>query len=1063
MAHHNAQAPNQPAGAAPSAAYPIDETTRWRAAIECAGDGVWDWDIPTSQVFFSELWKAMLGYGPDDIGSSLDEWSTRVHPDDIAAAYADINRHLRGETPIYQNEHRMRCKDGSYKWILDRGKAVAWDADGTPVRMIGTHKDISGRNAERTRLRDLTNRLNAVIEGSSRVSIITTDTKGVITLFNSGAENLLGYSAAEMVGQCTPERFHVAAEIERRSAELSRELGIPISGFEAFVAAARRKGFEAREWTYVRKDGTHRIVWLTVNALTDTDGAAIGYMGVAVDLTDHKMAEARLKESETLFRSYAEADLIGMAISSPDKGWIQFNGQFCATLGYTADEMRELSWPDFTHPDDLGADLAYYEQVLDGTIDHYRLQKRYIRKDGATVWADISVRGIRRDDGSIERFVAMVQDITESKRTEEQLRDARKRLEALLSASLVTIYALPPNDLWTNHYISENIESLTGVPHAEAMGGNHWFLDRVHAEDKDYVLHATKTWVASGAPDPISMQYRFRRADDTWIWLNDRIAAVRTESGDVAEYVGALTDVTAEIESTRRLARVSQHIHGMIYQYRLRPDGSSHFPYASEGIRAIYGLAPAAVRDDASAVFARLHPEDADRIAASIRQSADSLEPWTCEYRVNLPEGTIWVEGDATPQREPDGSTLWHGYIWDITARKKAEEERSQLEARLLHAQKLESLGVLAGGIAHDFNNLLLAVYGNLDLAMRDTVQTAVRHSIEEALAAARKAGALTNQMLAYSGRGKFVAAATDINRLINDHVEILRAVVPKAIALRLELSDNLPPVVADAAQIQQVIINLATNAAEAISTGDGTVTLATGAASFTAAQLAATRGLQKPPPGEYVFIRISDTGCGMDEVALRRLFEPFFSTKFTGRGLGMSAVLGIVDKHKGAIFVESAPGQGAVATVLLPPAAVADAAAKPVAIAPAPSAGDGQASILVVDDEDMVRAASTRLLERLGHRVFAARDGFEAVETYREHRGEIDCVLLDLTMPRMDGAAALDALRQFDPEVRVILCSGYSEHEIERRFAGKGVAAVLHKPFLLDDLRGALAAALNP
>lgn len=268
------------------------ERARWQSALASAGDGVWDWDVRNERVFFSSTWKRMLGFDDDEIGDELREWSDRVHPDDLPRAMAALEAHFRGETDAYECVHRMRCKDGGYKWILDRGRVIEWIADGRPARVIGTHADVDRLK----RLEDSLRRANANLEGVLRagvgVSIITTDAVGTITGFNVGAEKLLGYRADEVVGELTPEVFHDAAEIRSRSDEIFAATGRRCVGFEVFVAHTATEELDVRVWRYLRKDGDVRMVRLAVSAMRDDEGAPLGYVGMAMDVT-HELEQAR--------------------------------------------------------------------------------------------------------------------------------------------------------------------------------------------------------------------------------------------------------------------------------------------------------------------------------------------------------------------------------------------------------------------------------------------------------------------------------------------------------------------------------------------------------------------------------------------------------------------------------------------------------------------------------------------------------------------------------------------------------------------------------------------------
>jgi nitrogen-specific signal transduction histidine kinase len=377
----------------------------------------------------------------------------------------------------------------------------------------------------------------------------------------------------------------------------------------------------------------------------------------------------------------------------------------------------------------------------------------------------------------------------------------------------------------------------------------------------------------------------------------------------------------------------------------------------------------------------------------------------------------------------------------------RVEEQHRDLERKLLHVQKLESLGVLAGGIAHDFNNLLVSVLGNAGLALAELDATSpIRSRLTDIELAAERAAELTRQMLAYAGRGRFVVQNVSLSDLVVELVTLLRTVVQRTADIDVRLSDNLPEVEADATQLRQVLMNLVTNAADAIGAAPGRIEITTGRMVATREYLAYSCIGQDPTPGEYVFAEIADTGCGMDEKTLARIFDPFFTTKATGRGLGLASVLGIVRSHRGAIAVESTPGVGSRLRLLLPPVATGLTNRQAAGSAQRVQASIG--TVLVVDDDDGVRTVATLSLERAGFRVISVRDGEECMAMMRKSGPEFDAVLLDMTMPKLSGAQTCRLIAQMRPELPIVLTSGYTEPDTEGRFDMRDVAGFLQKPF---------------
>ncbi len=456
-------------------------------------------------------------------------------------------------------------------------------------------------------------------------------------------------------------------------------------------------------------------------------------------------------------------------------------------------------------------------------------------------------------------------------------------------------------------------------------------------------------------------------------------------------------------------------------------------------------------------------PADRERVEGQWKQPPTEHGATGMEYRLQKkPDGYhTWVYGIAAPLRTAGGQiTGYIGIQLDITTRKEADQKRLTSETQIQQAQKLESLGALAGGIAHDFNNLLMAILGNVDLSLRElSPQTPVRAYLTDAEKAARRAAELCKQMLAYSGKGRFVLERVNLTDLINGMARMLEVSISKKVVLRYNLAINLPAVEADILQMQQIIMNLVANASESIDGSGGFVTLTTGAMECDHDFLNSTWLRQDLPAGTYVFIEVQDTGCGMTAEVQQRLFDPFFSTKFTGRGLGLAAVLGIVRGHKGSIKVESVPARGSTFRILFP---ALPAERVPLQIRdPAKKLWRGSGTILLVDDEETVRALSQQMLARLGFTCLTAANGSEAVRIFQGNSEKIAAVLLDLSMPSMDGEQAFYKLQQLKPDVRVIMSSGYNLRNIAERFQGKGLAGFIHKPYELSTLSDTLRAVL--
>ncbi|MEO5922787.1 MAG: response regulator [Bryobacteraceae bacterium] len=434
------------------------------------------------------------------------------------------------------------------------------------------------------------------------------------------------------------------------------------------------------------------------------------------------------------------------------------------------------------------------------------------------------------------------------------------------------------------------------------------------------------------------------------------------------------------------------------------------------------------------------------KIRAVLQQAAtDNIPAHLEQYYAPL---EVWLEVIAYPSR--DGFAI---FARDVTERKRFEQQLQQ-------KQKLESLGLLAGGIAHDFNNLLTGIMGNASMVLEDLPPVSpMRESLEDVVSAADRAGGLTQQLLAYAGKGRFVIGPVDLSALVRETSNLIKTSIPKTVDLRLALGDPMPAIEADASQIQQLVMNLVINGAEAIGESNaGSVTVTTRLQLVDDLYLQQMLPHDDIRPGNYVMLEVTDTGTGMSEATLAKIFDPFFTTKFTGRGLGLAAALGIVRGHKGSLEVDSTPGTGSRFRVLFP---VSEGAVvqKPVAL-DVDLRGNG--TILVIDDEEIVRRTAKSTLERYGYTVVVAENGKVGLDILLEPGVSIDVVLLDLTMPVLSGEETLRHIRSVFPDLPVVLSSGYNELEAIGKLVSEKQTSFIQKPYAASQLARQVKTALS-
>lgn len=559
------------------------------------------------------------------------------------------------------------------------------------------------------------------------------------------------------------------------------------------------------------------------------------------------------------------------------------------------------------------------------------------------------------------------------------------------------------------------------------------------------------------------IDYRVRAKNGRWHWLNSRGSVVqRDKEGQPLRIAGTHVDINARKRAEAEIVRLTKVIEATP-DFVLTTDGRGTILYTNA---ALLGVWP--VTDTGGSWVGReitaLFPDGAGReILEAAIPKARELGSWEGEMDMESPQGGT-VPTSQVVMAHWDDETDAYSYsciIRDITEQRKAEAGRIQQERKLLEVQKAESMGVLAGGIAHDFNNLMTAVVGNANLARSESQdERKIAGFLDEIEDAAEQASALCHQMLAYAGRSPVSFAQLNLNQLIEGTLQLLKPSINKKIVVEFQEGKALPLVLASTTQTQQLVMNVAANGVQAIGDAPGRLMLRTRACALSQTEIEQQFLGQSISAGDYVILEIEDTGLGMSPDVLAKIFEPFFTTKFTGQGLGLAAVVGYVRSHQGAIAVRSAVGKGSLFRIAFPALDI-----KPETV----EAGDepdenwkGAGTVLVVDDDRAIRIVAGALLNKLGFSVRFAEDGWDGVEKFKQWDGEIACVLLDLTMPRMNGLEAHLEMHRHNPKVPVLLISGYSQKLANLPADAIHPAGVLAKPFGIASLRKRLAAILD-
>ncbi len=674
----------------------------------------------------------------------------------------------------------------------------------------------------------------------------------------------------------------------------------------------------------------------------------------------------------------------------------------------------------------------------------YTVQADDADRPERSLWLRANLFPLRDDTGAVTHVVAIHEDITRWKEADDRLKKSEQRYRRLIEVIPDGVGLcrdgrwMMVNPAMAQAFGADSVDELIGSPVQEHVHPE----DRIKMVDPCYESEAIK--------NETSALIRLVRMDGSeFLGETQSLLIEDVDGGPVVMLIirDVSERVAAERENSLLRAAIEQSTEPTMVL-----DADGFVLLANPASTRLHGIETGNVKGLQIAELRGGRQWDA--LYSEIRSTIMRGEAWHGEVILKKNRKKPLVARRISPVFDSEGATRWQ-----IVVDRDISEERRRQE-KMAHVQRLESLGVLAGGIAHDFNNLLGIIMGNVSLA-RSTITSSdpIASSLKNIEETSHRAAHLCNQMLAYSGKGKFVVQPINLSELVEETTPLLEISISKKVAMRYELTPLLPSVKVDTAQLQQVIMNLVINANEAIGEQNGTIVIATGQVDADVDYLRSSYVEEEIlKPGPYVWLEVSDTGCGMDSMVRERLFEPFFTTKFTGRGLGMSAILGIIRGHKGTIKVYSELGKGTTIKVLFP----AVGGLTPVSLTAMSDSAEqtvqASGTILVVDDEEMLRNVAAAMLKSGGYEVILAEDGVDAIAKLEKYKDTIDCVLLDMKMPRMGGEEAFTEMRRIKPEIKVLLSSGYNEQTATNRFAGKGLAGFVQKPYTLKKILAKIA-----
>lgn len=1043
-----------------------------------------DWPME----FVSQGSQALCGLPPERLtGLDAISYAQLIHPEDLGLVWDTVQKALARREP-FELEYRITDAHGNLKWVWERGVGIFSD-EGKVEALEGFIADITRRKKAELALE----KSEALLREMGEVARI------------GGWE----FDPETGEGTWTPEvaRLHETGTdfhptVERGILFFAPEARPALQ--EALRAAIERGESFDLELPLITAKGNRRWAHL-IGRVERQGGRVVRVYGAIQDVTARREAEEKLHDLEERLRAFLDNVDDMVYFQRLDSSHVMFNQANARITGYSLEEFARdpQLWRRLVHPEDRQTAEEFFSHMA-GKVDRFEVEYRLRTRDGDWRWIHSKMVAARDAAGRITGYNCIDRDVTQRRQIQQQERERLERIQRQQAAILELALSPEVQKGEIPAAFQRLTELAAGVCGAERVsvwlkssdgerlclidlferGANRHSSGAVLtvAEHPEYfrALEEGRTIDAPEARadsrtagfnavyfDPLDIQSLL----DSPVRLTDRIAGVvsfesvgrrRAWQPDEITFAGELADQAARAlynAERQQTERERMRLFTAIEQSRdmillTNPEGV--IEYANPALETLTGFTRA------EAIGAPLDfsgaEENSAALLAEMKKRLRQGEPWAGRMERRRKDGETYVEDCfLSPIQGPSGALAgFVSYHRDVT-------EQARLEEKLRQTAKLESLGLLAGGIAHDFSNLLMGVVGNADLARSELPSTSPAHEYLHAIEKeAKRATELCRQLLAYSGRGRFVIEPLNLNALIEDMAHILQISISRKVILKYRFAKDLPATEGDATQIRQILMNLTLNASDAIGDRSGVISISTGVVECDAEYLTSACMETSPRPGTYVFFEVADTGCGMDEATRRKVFDPFFTTKFTGRGLGLAAVLGIVRGHKGAIKLYSEPGQGTTFKILLP-ACATPAVSKTPPPASHPPTPKGRGTILVVDDERTIRGVAQRMLERAGFRVLLAEDGRQAAEVFREHAGEIAAVLLDLTMPRMGGEEAYRELRRVRPDVRVLMMSGYNEFEIQARFAGKGLAGFLQKPFKSEELLAKLHDILGP
>jgi PAS domain S-box-containing protein len=868
-------------------------------------------------------------------------------------------------------------------------------------------------------------KLYRLVFEAAGTALVVIDGDDVILLANSHFENLSGYTGEELDGKMRWTSFAAAEDLERVKGYMERRRKDPSAAIEQC------------EFVFVDRMGSRRDILLNANMMPGTTRVVVSCM----DVTQLKEAERSLKKSrqddrnilESIQEAYYEVDLEG--------NFTFFNPRAWQALGYPEEALLGMNFRRYIHPDDVGRVFDTYHMVFLTGMQVGQVSFTVVKNDGTTLPVEASV-SLRMDEiGSVTGFKGVVRDVSARMAYEAAIRESEGRYRDILESIQEGYYEV---DLAGNFtFLNSSLSRILGYPASELLGASYR-----KCVDEGISCRIYETFhrvFLTGEPDK-GFDWVIRRQDGGRRIIETSIELKRDDHERPCGFRGMCRDITERKEaeealraSEERFRDLAELLPETVYEASL--DG--RITFVNEAGIERFGYTREEVVGQGVFIDALVHPCDRQRLSENLARVFSGEKTGLNEYTMVRRDGSVFSGlAHSSPIFRNDEVAGVRGFLVDIT-------EKKDLEARFMHAQRMEAIGTLAGGVAHDFNNLLMGILGNVTLAMGEAKG---KDRVFERLCTVeryvRRARELTRHLLGFAQEGKYEVKVTDMAEFVWASTDMFER-THRELRVHRMIAPGTYHVEVDRVQMEQVLLNLFLNAHQAMPRG-GDLRVSVDRCELGPPHAA----LYDLSPGEYVRTVVSDSGEGMDDETMARIFDPFFTTKGQAgkTGLGLASVYGIVKNHGGAVGVRSARGKGTEFTMYLPVSGKPPASALDREERGAP-AGHGAACVLLIDDDEMILEVVSEMLSIAGYKVITAQGGKAGLECYRLRGGEIDLVILDMVMPDICGREVFELLRAMDPGVKVLLSSGYALDSHAKEIMEKGCNGFIQKPYKVEEI----------